>query len=169
MKRTVRAGSREADLELSFEPGQLRALVSEEGTGGQQLDWQVSEIEPGLYSILHGLRSIEARVWRNHSHWVVEIDGKVTHVEVDDPRELRKGFRHHARVGQVDVTAPMPGKVVRLLVAEGDVVEEGQGLVVVEAMKMQNEMKAPKDGKVVALGAKEGTSVAAGEVLLTLE
>jgi biotin carboxyl carrier protein len=63
----------------------------------------------------------------------------------------------------------MPGKVVRVLVSAGDAVEEGQGLVVVEAMKMQNEMKAPKDGKVTAVSAKEGASIAAGQVLVTLE
>ncbi len=131
--------------------------------------WQIAEIEPGLYSVLDGTRSIEARVRRNDAGYVVEIDGRVLEVELEDPRELRKGVRHHAREGRVDVKAPMPGKVVRVLVAVGDTVEEGQGLMVVEAMKMQNEMKAPKDGKVVALAGKEGASVAAGQVLVTLE
>jgi biotin carboxyl carrier protein len=63
----------------------------------------------------------------------------------------------------------MPGKIVRLLVAEGDSVEAGQGLLVVEAMKMQNEMKAPKAGCVVSLKAHEGATVAAGDVLATIE
>lgn len=131
--------------------------------------WQIAEIEPGLYSVLDGTRSMEARVSRNDTGYVVEVDGRVLEVELEDPRELRKGVRHHAREGRVDVKAPMPGKVVRVLVAVGDTVEEGQGLMVVEAMKMQNEMKAPKDGKVVALAGKEGASVAAGQVLVTLE
>jgi biotin carboxyl carrier protein len=63
----------------------------------------------------------------------------------------------------------MPGKVVRLLVAAGDSVEAGQGIVVVEAMKMQNELKAPRAGKVTALAAKMGATVSAGEVLATIE
>ena len=67
------------------------------------------------------------------------------------------------------MTAPMPGKIVRLLVAEGQTVEAGQGLLVVEAMKMQNEMKAPKAGHVVSLTAREGATVAAGEVLAAIE
>ena len=63
----------------------------------------------------------------------------------------------------------MPGRVVRLLVAEGERVETGQGIVVVEAMKMQNEMKAPKSGRVVSLAVKEGDAVAAGETLAEVE
>jgi len=62
----------------------------------------------------------------------------------------------------------MPGKVVRVLVAEGDTVEAGQGLLVVEAMKMQNEIKAPRSGRVVALAAREGATVAAGDPLATI-
>jgi biotin carboxyl carrier protein len=132
-------------------------------------NWQISEIEPGLYSILDGTRSLEARVTRNHAGYVVDLDGRILTFELEDPRELRSGARHHGRQGPMDIAAPMPGKVVRVLVSAGDDVEEGQGLVVVEAMKMQNEMKAPKDGKVVAVNAQEGASIAAGDVLVTLE
>ena len=63
----------------------------------------------------------------------------------------------------------MPGKVVKILVNIGDAVERGQGLVVIEAMKMQNELKSPKQGHVVTLGAMEGGTVAAGDVLATVE
>ena len=63
----------------------------------------------------------------------------------------------------------MPGKVVRVLVAQGDQVEAGQGLVIVEAMKMQNELKAPRAGKVVAVAAAAGATVNAGEILATIE
>jgi biotin carboxyl carrier protein len=63
----------------------------------------------------------------------------------------------------------MPGKVVRVLVAAGDTVEAGQGLLVVEAMKMQNEMKASRAGRILSVTVKEGATVAAGEVLATIE
>jgi biotin carboxyl carrier protein len=63
----------------------------------------------------------------------------------------------------------MPGKVVKVLVAVGDEVKAGQGVVVVEAMKMENELKSPKDGKVKAVAAKEGQAVEAGQNLITLE
>src|SRR5207253_1235014 len=71
--------------------------------------------------------------------------------------------------GSSRLTAPMPGKVVRLLVNEKDQVEAGQGVVVVEAMKMQNEIKSPKKGIVQKLTAAEGTSVNAGDVLAIVE
>ena len=63
----------------------------------------------------------------------------------------------------------MPGKVVRILVAQGEAVQEGQGLVVVEAMKMQNEMKSPKAGRVVELRTRPDATVGAGEVLVVVE
>jgi biotin carboxyl carrier protein len=63
----------------------------------------------------------------------------------------------------------MPGKVVRVLAAVGDSVEAGQGILVVEAMKMQNELKAPRAGRVVSVSAKEGDTVAAGEVMAEVE
>ena len=62
----------------------------------------------------------------------------------------------------------MPGKVVKVLVAVGDEVKSGQGVVVVEAMKMENELKSPKDGKVKAVAVKEGQAVEAGQSLVTL-
>jgi biotin carboxyl carrier protein len=72
------------------------------------------------------------------------------------------------KVGASSVLSPMPGKVVKVLVAVGDEVKSGQGVVVVEAMKMENELKAPKDGKIKAVAAKEGQAVEAGQSLVTL-
>jgi biotin carboxyl carrier protein len=71
--------------------------------------------------------------------------------------------------GRQTLSAPMPGKVVRILVNEGDPVERGQGLVVIEAMKMQNELKSPKAGRVVSISASEGAAVAAADVLAVVE
>jgi biotin carboxyl carrier protein len=86
--------------------------------------------------------------------------------DVRDPRAWR-GRKQGAleAEGRQQILAPMPGKVVRLLVKVGDGVEAGQGLVVVEAMKMQNEIRSPKKGKVERLQAKEGQSVNAGDIL----
>jgi biotin carboxyl carrier protein len=90
-------------------------------------------------------------------------------VEIFDPRELRARSSAGASQGRQNVAAPMPGKVVRLLVAAGDAVEAGQGLIVVEAMKMQNEMKSPKAGVVVEIKITEGATVSAGEILIVIE
>jgi biotin carboxyl carrier protein len=86
--------------------------------------------------------------------------------EVIDPRAW-SGRRHTAveAEGRQQIVAPMPGKVVRLLVKAGDAVEAGQGLLVMEAMKMQNEIRSPKSGVVERLLATEGQAVNAGEVL----
>ena len=85
---------------------------------------------------------------------------------LEDPRAW-PGRRHAAweAEGRQQIVAPMPGKVVRLLVATGDEVDAGQGLVVVEAMKMQNEIRSPKKGRVERLEVKEGQPVNAGEIL----
>ena len=90
--------------------------------------------------------------------------------EVVDPRAWR-GRRHGAveAEGRQQIVAPMPGKVVRVLVKAGDKVEAGQGLLVVEAMKMQNEVRSPKTGTVERLLAKEGQPVIAGEVLAWID
>ena len=71
--------------------------------------------------------------------------------------------------GLQTVVAPMPGKIVRVLIAPGDAVETGQGLIVVEAMKMQNEIKATRAGRVLSVAVKEGATVSAGEILATIE
>jgi biotin carboxyl carrier protein len=71
--------------------------------------------------------------------------------------------------GPQAVQSPMPGKVVKVLCAAGDEVKSGQGVIVVEAMKMENELKVPRDGKVKSIAVKEGQAVEAGQTLVTLE
>jgi len=91
-------------------------------------------------------------------------------VELRDPRSLRS--RQQAagdEKGPKKILAPMPGRVVRLLVAENSEVEAGQGIVVVEAMKMQNEIKSPKKGIVKKVSAIPGTAVNPGDVLAIVE
>ena len=86
-----------------------------------------------------------------------------------DPRELR-GRRSAAReFGPQAIAAPMPGRVVRVLVEPGQEVAAGEGLIVVEAMKMQNEMKAPRAGRVAAVKTEAGATVSAGDILLVIE
>jgi biotin carboxyl carrier protein len=132
-------------------------------------DAQIIQPEPGVYSVLLGGRSYEARIEEADGRLVVWIGGHRFEIEVHDPRHWSRQSGSLRGEGRISVTAPMPGKIVRLLVAAGDTVEAGRGLIVVEAMKMQNEMKAPKAGRVVALTAREGATVAAGEVLATIE
>ncbi|MHB8214814.1 MAG: biotin/lipoyl-containing protein [Candidatus Sulfotelmatobacter sp.] len=90
-------------------------------------------------------------------------------VELRDPRSLRGRSRAAEGHGPRKITAPMPGKVVRLLVRQGDAVEAGAGVAVVEAMKMQNEIKSPKQGTVQKILVTEGAAVNAGDVLAIVE
>lgn len=91
-------------------------------------------------------------------------------VELADPRSLRaRRSASGADHGAVKLVAPMPGKVVRILAAEKSEVEAGQGVLVVEAMKMQNELKSPKKGVVLKISAAEGAAVNAGDVLAIVE
>ena len=101
----------------------------------------------------------------------VLVNGHVTRVDVADERKLRLRAANAAFTveGKQTLTAPMPGKVVKVFVKVGDEVTEGQGVVVVEAMKMENELKAPKAGKVTEVAAVEGTAVENGAKLVVIE
>ena len=98
----------------------------------------------------------------------LEIGGVRLAIEVEDPRKWNPAGPSRKAHGPEAIKAPMPGKVVRVLVAVGDDVAAGQGLVVLEAMKMQNEMKAPRAGRVASVAVKEHEAVNAGSVLLTI-
>ena len=90
--------------------------------------------------------------------------------EVNDPRSLRtRRAAAGTAEGPQKIAAPMPGKVVRIIVPQGGPVEAGKGVIVVEAMKMQNELKAPKSGKVQKVLVKEGATVNAGDTLAIIE
>jgi biotin carboxyl carrier protein len=100
----------------------------------------------------------------------VTVDNKSVPVKLTSARAKVAGrAAPPPKVGPSSVQSPMPGKVVKVLVAVGDEVKSGQGVVVVEAMKMENELKSPKDGKVKAVAVKEGQAVEAGQSLVTLE
>ncbi len=91
-------------------------------------------------------------------------------VDVQDPRSLRtRRAVAGSEAGPQRVKAPMPGKIVRILVNEQEEVKAGQGIIVMEAMKMQNEMKSPKDGKVQKILTAEGSTVNAGDTLAIVE
>ncbi|MGB2591727.1 MAG: biotin/lipoyl-containing protein [Candidatus Acidiferrum sp.] len=134
---------------------------------GQPVDADAVEIAPGMLSLLLDGQSYEVHVTPAPGGLLkIQTGLQEFTAEVADPRAWR-GRRHGALEveGRQQIVAPMPGKVVRLLVKVGDRVETGQGLLVVEAMKMQNEIRSPKSGTVERLLAKEGQPVNAGEVL----
>ena len=124
--------------------------------------------EPGLYSILLDGHSYDVQVERTPRHLIILLRGHRFEIEIHDPRRWSRQEAGRRGGDFETITAPMPGKVVRVLVAPGDAVEPGQGVLVVEAMKMQNEMKATRAGRVISVTAQEGATVTAGEVLATI-
>ncbi len=102
----------------------------------------------------------------------VRVRGRVIDLEMlDERRKKMKDAQatHFFESGFVRILSPMPGKIVRVLVSESEEVTEGQGLVVVEAMKMENELKSPKNGAVKEVFTKAGDSVDSGALLMTIE
>jgi biotin carboxyl carrier protein len=163
------------EVQLSS-PGEEKTLVIELERDG--VAWRVTldgrpvavdavEIAPNTLSILLNGQSFEVNVSSSPDGKLkLQTGSREFIAEVIDPRAW-SGRRHGSveAQGRQQIVAPMPGKVVRLLVKEGDRVEAGQGLLVVEAMKMQNEIRSPKGGTVERVLAKEGQAVNAGEVL----
>jgi biotin carboxyl carrier protein len=162
MKFEVRLGKETRVVELEREDDRWRITLD-----GQHLDADAVEIAPNTFSILLRGQSHEIRVTPSPSGTLtLQIGVEEFTAEVIDPRAW--GGRRHSAVeaeGRQQIVAPMPGKVIRLLVKAGDAVEAGQGLLVIEAMKMQNEIRSPKSGVVERLLAEEGQAVNAGEVL----
>jgi biotin carboxyl carrier protein len=100
---------------------------------------------------------------------VVHVDGVPVEVEIARPMARRGGQGPHDHAGPQKIAAPMPGKIVKVLVRAGDRVEPRQGLVVVEAMKMENELRSRAAGTVTEVRAIEGSSVDAGAILIVVE
>ena len=165
MKLKVRVGGRERNVEISRVGGELRATLD-----GRTVAADAVEVATGTYSILLETQAFEVRVRPGLDGLIVQTAGREFPVVVIDPRDRAagRGKRGHAgqeAEGRQEVTAPMPGKVVRVLVRAGDAVGAGQGLLVIEAMKMQNELRSPKNGTLEKLLVTEGQAVNAGEVL----
>jgi biotin carboxyl carrier protein len=125
----------------------------------------------GTLSLIVDTASYSAMLdWRG-SHVNVRLRHSTHPLEVLDERRLRlrRATGRFEAEGRQAVTSPMPGKVVKVLVRPGDEVRQGQGLVVIEAMKMENELRSPKDGRVVEVLAAEGQAVEANAKLCTVE
>ena len=132
---------------------------------GRHLEADAIQLSRGSYSVLLGGRSLEVTAEETSGGLLVRVNGREFLVDVHDPRSWRRGRGAGVELeGRQQLVAPMPGKIVRVLVEVGQQVTAGQGLLVIEAMKMQNEVRSPKSGKVDKL-AREGQTVNAGEIL----
>jgi biotin carboxyl carrier protein len=128
----------------------------------------------GLSMLLDGERAISRDISVTpgsvRGELLVGLEGRSVAVSVNGRRTGRAGSDAGAHAhGEVSIVAPMPGRIVRVLVAPGDEVSAKQGVIVVEAMKMENELRSPKAGRVKDVSVTPGTSVDAGRVLVVIE
>jgi biotin carboxyl carrier protein len=135
---------------------------------GRPLTVDLQETGSHFVSLLVDGRSYEAGLERRPSGYTVVLADDVIAVDLADAGRGPGGPARRPP-GSTRVTAPMPGKLVRVLVAAGEEVQVGQGLVVVEAMKMENELRAPRAGRVREVSGREGQAVEAGALLVVLE
>jgi len=163
----ARSGGRDHRLDVLQDKAGLHVRLD-----GREFRPDLLQVDPGLYSLLIGGRSFEIDVLELADALMVLVDGQPFRVEIQEERERRlraAGGKGEVKAGKRVVTAPMPGKVVKVLVRPGDAVRAGDGIVVMEAMKMENELKASAAGSVKEVRVEEGRAVNAGDVLVVIE
>ena len=140
---------------------------------GRHYDLEVSEPEPNVFLFKNNGRITEAFVTRGGvagEPQAVSIKGRQIEFQLIDPKRLRSSITGDTALqGLVEIRSAMPGKVVRVLLEPGAVVSKGDGVLVVEAMKMQNELKSPQAGTVKTIVVAEGDTITAGQILATIE
>ena len=162
----------ELDRTREAESAALAALKWTAKVDGQRFgnSMSVTTLEGGVLSLLVDGKSYEIRRDQLGEQTEIHVGEERFLVEVRDPRSLRsRRGQGAASGGPKKITAPMPGKVIRILAPEGTQVEAGQGVLVIEAMKMQNELKSPKAGVVKKVMAREGATVNPGDALAIVE
>ena len=136
---------------------------------GREIEVDAVLARPNVLSLRIGNNAYEVKCERVGADTHIWVGSRRFAPEVRDPRSLRSRSRAIDEHGPRRLTAPMPGKVVRILLAQGSAVEAGAGILVVEAMKMQNEVKSPKKGTIQKILVTEGAAVNSGDVLAIVE
>ncbi|MGA9771032.1 MAG: acetyl-CoA carboxylase biotin carboxyl carrier protein subunit [Blastocatellia bacterium] len=156
-------------VELDERDGRVSAKIGE-----RAYDLEIARPEENVYLIFDKDQVYEARAWSEATNSEatnatgIQLRDRIFTVNIID-RKHRRMAADHTSEGRQQLIAPMPGKVVRVLLKLNDEVAAGQGVVVVEAMKMQNEIKSPKAGRVIEIRVTEGATVTANQVLAIVE
>ena len=168
MKLQAEVNSEIHEVEISHDGDKLSARVDDRTYSLDQ-----SEPESNIFLLKNEGNIFEAFVapaQNSNSSMCVKVRNQEYEINIIDPKRLRgKAGSHEHADGQAEIKSAMPGKVVRILVEAGAEVKKGDGILVVEAMKMQNEMKSPKDGQVKEIRVAENNTVGAGDVLVVIE
>ena len=140
---------------------------------GRVYEIEASEPEPNVYLFKHENRIYQIFVSPNETPgepYVASVGNRNHEIKIFDPKRLRGTSANGGNAeGASEIKTAMPGKVVRILAEAGAQIKAGDGVIIVEAMKMQNEMKSPKDGVVKEIRFPEGATVNAGDVLAIIE
>ena len=164
MKYEAEIDGRAVAVELDERDGRVLAKIGE-----RVYEIEVTRPEAGAYLLFWGDQIYEARLWTEASQTMrISLRDRRFAVKVIDRRQ-RRSVAEQASEGRQQLIAPMPGKIVRVLLEPDAEVAAGQGVVVVEAMKMQNEIKSPKAGRVLEIRVQQGATVTAGQVLAVVE
>lgn len=165
MKYSVIVAGEPVDVEIDLaDPRTIQAQIA-----GRTYTLESKNVEPGVYWFSWNNRSVELAVTPAQEGYAVSVDGRHHAVEIVDARAALRKAAHQGHDGVVELRAPMPGKIVKVLLQPGDEVLANQGILVMEAMKMQNEIKSPKDGIVKRVAVQEAAAVNAGELLAVVE
>ena len=162
MKLQAELDNENYDLEITRSGEKVFAKINE-----REYELEVSEVEPNVYLFKYNNRIFQIYAAPNG---IVNLRNHQFEISITDPKKLRGSNAAGASAdGTAEIKTAMPGKLVRILVEQGAQVQKGDGILVVEAMKMQNEMKAPKDGIVKEIRFDEGATVNAGDILTVIE
>jgi biotin carboxyl carrier protein len=168
MKLTAEISGKTVELQIVKQGTQVAAEVE-----GRRYELEARALRDGVYLLLTDGRVHECRVHRaDATPGTLEVttNNRTYSVVLSDPKRLRGGGSRSVHSdAAAEIVAPMPGKVVRVLVEAGSEIEAGAGIVVVEAMKMQNALKSPKAGKIASINVVAGETVNAGQVLAVVE
>lgn len=168
MKLIAQSGSTDHEISLDRAESSVSASVD-----GRVYELEVRELGDGEYLLISGTNAFRCRLdseRKSSSSFEVTLRGRSYDVSIIDPKRLRSAHTSGVQdQGTAKIVSPMPGKVVRILVEQGAEVAAGDGIVVVEAMKMQNELKSPKAGVVSSINTKVGVTVSAADVLAVIE
>lgn len=138
--------------------------------GAHRFEADLRRVGPASFSVIVDNRSFDFDVVRDGEETVVASrTGSRRLTVVDSARRASHGAKRREVTGRVEIKSAMPGRVVSVLVASGDEVKEGQGVIVVEAMKLENELKSPKSGNVVEVKVVAGQTVEKGVLMIVIE
>lgn len=165
MRFTANVQSERIEIELNH----AGANSIEVKVGARRYSLESKAVEPGVFWLCWNNRSLEVSVTQNGGTYIVSIEGRRIPVEMIDARTALRRAARQGYDGVAEIRAPMPGKIVKVLVAERTEVQPNQGILVMEAMKMQNEIKSPKKGIVQKLCVIEGAAVNSGDLLAVVE